>query len=452
MRSVDQQSGNSQGGEMRKDRAALAVTMAVALATIAACSSGSASTTTATDAKAPLTVWVDADRAPQAQAYAKAHPDLMIKINTVDPAQGSNTSKIALAEKAGSGIPDVIFLGSPDEISTLSAKAINFPLALNELVPSATLQGFPDKLARCSFSGKVYCLGNDVGQTVLWYNKSLFAQWGYTVPKTFDDFKTLGIKLAKEHPGYNLGTVNGRYGTDAFFGSSGCPVSDATSVTEVKINTSDPKCVRVGNVIGPLMANGSLSTLDLFDKNYTAQVAAGKVIAMVGASWTAQFAFKPMTTKSGTSFNAVGKYAAAPMPTWSGESKNWSGAVGGGIWIVSNKAKNQQAAVDFAVAMTTSPVIAKTQTTYPAYGPSADIWIAQKTTDPWYAAPPGAALKAAAANINPALGYVRYQTQLLDSYNATVLKSGATDMTGALKQWGEQIKQAATSSGYTVSQ
>lgn len=438
---------------MRKDRAALAVTMAVALATIAACSSGGASTTTSTDAKAPLTVWVDADRAPQAQTYAKAHPELTIKINTVDPAQGSNTSKIALAEKAGSGIPDLIFLGSPDEISTLSSKAINFPLALNDLVPSATLNGFPQgTLSRCTYAGKVYCLGNDVGQTVLWYNKPLFAQWGYTVPKTFDDFKALGIRVAREHPGYNLGTVNGRYGTDAFFGSSGCPVSDATSVTTVKINTSDPKCVRVGDVIGPLMANGSLSTLDLFDKNYTAQVAAGKVIAMVGASWTAQFAFKPMTTNSGTTFDAAGKYAAAPMPTWSGESKNWSGAVGGGIWIVSNKAKNQKAAVDFAIAMTTSPVIAKTQTTYPAYGPSADIWIAQKATDPWYATAPGAVLKAAAANVNPALGYVRYQTQLLDSYNATVLKSGATDMAGALKQWGDQMKQAATSSGYTVGQ
>jgi multiple sugar transport system substrate-binding protein len=423
----------------------------LALVVTAGCSS-SGSGATKSDPKAPLTVWVDADRAPQAQAYVKAHPEVTIQLNTVDPAQGNNTSKIALAEKAGSGIPDVIFLGSPDEISTLSANPINFPLALNDLVPKNVLDGFPQgTLSRCTYGGKIYCLGNDQGQTVLWYNKQIFDQWGYTVPKTFDEFKALGIKLAQEHPGYNLGTINGRYGSDAFFGSSGCPIIDATSVTTVKIDTSSPSCTRVGDVIGPLMANGSLSTLDLFDKNYTAQVAAGKVIAMLGASWTADFAFKPMTTDSGTAFVATGKYAAAPMPTWAGETKNWSGAVGGGIWIVSSKAKNQKAAVDFAISMTTDPAIAKTQTTYPAYGPSADIWIAQKATDPWYALPPGDVLKAAAANVNPADGYVRYQTQLLDSFNATVIKNGATDMTGALKAWGDQAAQAAAATGYTVS-
>jgi ABC-type glycerol-3-phosphate transport system substrate-binding protein len=437
---------------MRRDKAVLAATVTLAALALTAGCSSSAGSATKSDPKAPLSVWVDADRAPQAQAYAKAHPEVTIQISTIDPAQGNNTSKIALAEKAGSGIPDVIFLGSPDEISTLSANPINFPLALNDLVPKNILSGFPEgTLSRCTYGGKIYCLGNDQGQTVLWYNKQLFDQWGYKVPTTFDEFKALGIRLAQEHPGYNLGTVNGRYGSDAFFGSSGCPIIDATSVTTVKIDTSSPNCTRVGDVIGPLIANGSLSTLDLFDKNYTAQVAAGKVIAMVGASWTADFAFKPMTTNSGTDFVAAGKYAAAPMPTWSGETKNWSGAVGGGIWIVSNKAKNQEAAVAFAIAMTTDPAIAKTQTTYPAYGPSADIWIAQKATDPWYALPPGAVLKAAAANVNPADGYVRYQTQLLDSFNATVIKNGATDMAGALKAWGDQAVQAAQASGYTVS-
>jgi ABC-type glycerol-3-phosphate transport system substrate-binding protein len=435
---------------MFSHKAAITVALGVAIiAATAGCSSGAGTTTS--DPKAPLTVWVDADRAPQAEAYVKAHPNVKIKVDTVDAAQGSNTSKVALAKKAGSGVPDVIFLGSPDEISSLSANPINYPLDLSKVVPQKVLNGFPKgTISRCTYDGKVYCLGNDVGQTVLWYNKVLFAKWGYTVPTTFDQFKELGLKLAKEHPGYNLGTVNGRYGSDAFFGSSGCPVIDATSVTSVKINTSDPKCTRVGDVLSPLLANGTLSTLDLFDKNYTAQVAAGKVIAMVGASWTADFAFKPMTTNSGTSFKAAGQYAAAPMPTWSGETTNWSGAVGGGIWIVSATAKNQKAAVDFAIGMTTDPNTGKTQTTYPAYGPNADIWLEAKATDPWYAANPAPVLKAAAAEVNPADGYVRYQTQLLDSFNATIIKNGATDMKGALAAWGQQATAAAKAAGYTV--
>lgn len=218
--------------------------------------------------KPSITVWVNSNRQIPAQAYKDAHPEMNIAIDIVDGSQGVNTSKIALAEKANSGIPDVVFLGSPDELSTLAANPINYPARLNQLAPKNILDGFGTTLQRCTFEGKIYCLGNDTGQTVLWYNKPQFVAWGYSVPKTFDEFKTLGDKLAKEHPGYNLGAINGRYGVDAFFGSSGCPIIDPSSPTDVRINTADPKCTRVGAVIGPMMANGSLSTLDLFDKNF----------------------------------------------------------------------------------------------------------------------------------------------------------------------------------------
>lgn len=438
---------------MRTTRAAAAVAaMALLGVALAGCNSGGGGggKTVQQDSKAPLTVWVDAARLPQAQAYAKAHPDVKITVNSIDAAQGSNVQKISLAEKSGSGVPDIVFDGAPDEVAALTANPINYPLALNSVVSKEVLAGFPNNtISRCSYSGQIYCLGNDEGQTVLWYNKPLFAQWGYTVPTTFDEFQQLGIKLAREHPGYNLGTVNGRYGSDAYFGSSGCPVVDATSPTTVKVDTSSPKCTRVANLIAPLIANGTLSTLDLFDKNYDTQIASGKVIAFVGASWTADFAFKPMTTKSGKAFDAHGKYAAAPMPTWAGETKNWSGAVGGGIWMVSRTTKNAQAAVAMAVAMTTDPAIAKSQTTYPAYGPSADLWLQAKAADSWYAADPSAVLKAAAANVNPADGYVRYETQLLDAYNATIIKN-ASNMPAALQAWGEQVTAAAKASGYTV--
>lgn len=97
------------------------------------------------DPKAPITVWVDGNRETQAQAYKAAHPEVSITINVVDTTQGSNTSKIALAEKGGSGIPDVVFLGSPDEVSTISANPINYPLALNDVVPKDVLAGLDRK-------------------------------------------------------------------------------------------------------------------------------------------------------------------------------------------------------------------------------------------------------------------------------------------------------------------
>lgn len=437
---------------MHKNRAVLAAALAIATVLgTAACSSGSGSAPTS-DSKAPLTVWTDAGRVAQAQAYAKAHPEVKINVDAVGSGPGDVTTKISLAEKANSAVPDVVFITDPEEITNLVANPINYPLALNTLVSKKTQAGFPGTNAQCTYGGTLYCLRNDVGQTVFWYNKPLFEQWGYAVPKTFEQFKELGIKLGKDHPGYSLGTVNGSYGLDSFFGSSGCPILDATSVTAVKINMADPKCTRVGDVISPLLANGTLSTLDLFDKTYVAQVAAGKMVGMIGPSWEADFALKPWTTNSGTSFVGSQKYAAAPMPTWSGEKTNWSGGAGGGIWVVGRNTKNAKAAVAFAIAMTTSPSIAKTQGTYPAYGPSADIWLKAKATDTWYAQNPAPVLKAAAAEINPADGYVRYQSQLLDSFDATVVKNGATDMTGALKAFGQQAAQMAKAVGYKVSE
>jgi multiple sugar transport system substrate-binding protein len=401
------------------------------------------------DPKSPITIWTDGNRSAQANAYKAAHPEIEIKVEVIGSAQGEITSKVGLAVKAGSGIPDVVFLNKPDEITTLTANPINFPIALNDLVPKDVIAGFPS-LGRCTYDGKIYCLANDTGQTVLWYNKVQFKEWGYAVPKTFDEFKALGAKLVAEHPGYNLGTINGRYGVDAFFGSSGCPVLAAISVTEARINLADPKCTRVGDVIGPMIANGSLSTLDLYDKNYTIHVAKGETIAMVGASWVADFAFKPMTTNSGTDFDAKGKFAAAPMPMWAGETTNWSGAVGGGTWVVSSQTKNRVEAIKALLAMTTAPELVKTQTTYPGYIPNAKAWLAAKAVDPWYAEDPSAVLTDALTKVNAADAYTRYQTQALDSFNKTVLAKGATDMAGALKAWGDQVTQAAEAVGYTV--
>ncbi|MGO4535017.1 ABC transporter substrate-binding protein [Leifsonia sp. 2MCAF36] len=404
----------------------------------------SASPSPANDSKAPITVWVDATRLPVAQAYVKAHRKEKIKIETIDETQGSNTSKLTLAEKSGTGIPDVVFLGTPDEIATIAANPINYPMALNTAVPKKVLDGFPKgTISRCTFGGKIYCLSNDIGQTVLWYNKKLFTQWGYTVPTTMEEFKDLGIKLATEHPGYSLGTVNGRYGVDAFFGSSGCPIYNATT-TAVKINTASPKCTRVGDVLSPLQKNGTLSQLDLFDKSFTAQVAADKVVAMVGASWAGAFVFKSNLPKN------PGEYTAAAMPSW-GDSTNYSGAIGGGIWMVSAKSKNSAEAVKFTEAMTTDPTYAASGVTYPGYTPAATVWLKAVSSDSWYASDPAPAMVSAASKINPAIGYVRYETGLLQSFTDTVVKNGGTDMPGALQQWGTQATQLATSAGYTVS-
>ena len=429
----------------------VAVVLVSAVAALTACSSGGSGGTSQTvgnatkqDPTTPITVLVDETRKAPAEAWAKAHPSPAITVQVADNTQGAIPSKISLAKKSGEKLPDVVFLSQPDELATLAANPVNYPLDLKTVVDAGTIASFAKgSVDRCTFQGKVYCLPNDIAQTVLYYNKTLFDQWGYTVPTTFDAWRELGEKVAKEHPGYSLGSVSGRYGTDAYYGSSGCPLNAATSPTDVKINVTDPACTRVNAVIGPLMANGTLSTLDPFDANYVKTVSSGKLLAAIMPSWFGAYGIKPNYKKNGD-------YAVAAMPTWAGASDTTSGAVGGGLWLVSATSGNVKAATDFVTALTTDEKILVTAPTYPANTAGAAAWLKTTSADKWYAQDPSSVYAAQAGKISPTLGYVRYQTQLLDAYNATIVAGKGKDIDAALTAFGERITQAAQAAGYTV--
>ena len=438
---------------VQSNRRVAVVLVSAVVVGLTACSSGGsggASDTGTGSAKAqdpatPITVLVDDTRKAPAEAWAKAHPSPAITVQVADNTQGAIPSKIALAKKSGEKLPDVVFLSQPDELATLAANPVNYPLDLKTVVDAGTLGSFAKgSVERCTFQGKVYCLPNDIAQTVLYYNKTLFDKWGYTVPTTFDAWRELGERVAKEHPGYSLGSVSGRYGTDAYYGSSGCPLNASSSPTEVKINVTDPACARVNAVIGPLMANGTLSTLDPFDANYVKTVSGGKLLAAIMPSWFGAYGIKPNYKKNGD-------YAVAAMPTWAGASDTTSGAVGGGLWLVSATSGNVKAATDFVKALTTDEKILVTAPTYPANTPGATAWLKATSADKWYAQDPSAVYADQAGKISPTLGYVRYQTQLLDAYNSTVVAGKGKDIDSALASFGERISQAAQAAGYSVS-
>ena len=393
----------------------------------------------------PLSVLVDETRRQPAEEWATAHPEVEIEVEVADNSQGAIPSRISLAKKGGEDLPDVIFLSQPDEISTLAANPVNYPLDLTGVVDDGVLDSFAaGSVERCTFDGKVFCLPNDIAQTVLYYNKALFEQFGYTVPATFTEWRELGDEVAAEHPGYSLGTVSGRYGADGYYGSSGCPLNESSSPTEVRIDVADEACTRVNDVIGPMMQNGTLSTLDPFDTAYVSTVTDGKLLAAIAPSWFGAYGIQPAYAKEG-------EFAVAPMPTWDGADDALSGAVGGGLWLVSADSDNVSAAVDFVTAMTTDEKILVASPTYPANEPGAKAWLAATAGNAWYAEDPSAVYAEQAGKISPSLGYVRYQTQLLDAYSSTVVASKGQNLDAALSAFGEKITQAAEAAGYSVS-
>ena len=428
-----------------KARLAVAPLVVVSSLVLAACGGhGVSKAGVAQQSAAPITIWVDDTRTRPAQEYAAAHPELKATIKSVDNTHGNISAQIALAVKAGKDVPDAVFLSYPDELANMLVNPVNYALPLDDVVGPDVLSGFAKgSTAACTFDGKTYCLPNDLAQTVLYYNKSLFEQFGYTVPKTSDEWLALGLRVGKEHPGYSLGSVNSRYGLNGYYGSSGCEFNASSAPTTVSIDVKSQACTRVDDVIGPLMANSTLSPLDPFDAAYTPVVKSDKLLATISPAWMGEYGIKPNAPQKGA-------WAVAPMPLWKGATTNTSGTAGGGIWVVSALSTNQAGAARFVSGMATDPTVQGASPSYPAATAAADVWLKKVSQDDWYAEDPSAVYRDAAGRISPTLGFVRFQVQAEDAFNATILRSRGQDIGAALTAFGEQLTKAAQSASYTV--
>jgi multiple sugar transport system substrate-binding protein len=253
--------------------------------------------------------------------------------------------------------------------------------------------------------------------------------------------------VAKEHPGYIIGTAGFKFVYYDFFWSSGCPLQNVTAPQTVHIDTKDSKCTRVADLLDPLIESGVVSRGGPFDPDVVKLGKEQKILMLPGASWYGDFVFKPESSYA----LPAGRLAAAPYPKWDGEDKAWSGATGGGIYVVSKHSKNKKGAAAVAQWMATSPDFQTSAPTYPAYGPAADAWGAKHATDPFYAADPIPALKAQAALINPLAANTAYGVE--DAINGTVVAKVKSNgkIADGLPDLQTQLVQLAQSVGYAVS-
>ena len=424
---------------MKRLAVALVAVVALGLA-LAGCSAGSSSS-----GRPSILIWADTPRIPQATEYQKEMKGKVdVKIETI--AQADAQTKIALANRAKKGWPDIIF-GTAADTAVFLDPSNGYAADLTKLVPKKIFDGFGEGNSDCLFDGKYYCLKNDLANTVLWYNTKIFTQLGLTVPKTMDEFVDTAMKL--KGTGYSAGAYGDQLYYAAFLQSSECPLADLTAKNTVRIAPDDPKCTRVAKAIQPLLDAGVIDKRSPFDAGFIKDVAAQDKVAMtIGPSWWGDFVIKPAA-----SWNApAGEFAAANMPTWGTGSDDKSGAYGGGVFTVSSHSKFPQAAADAAVWMTTSDWMATAATTptFPAYGPANKLWEARISKDTYYANNVYTAMAAGANNISQVDRPVRFPfvaqfgpTLVADINNGKSLKT-------ALDDYAKSIQGLAPQSGYKV--
>src|SRR5690242_2273197 len=236
---------------------------------VGACSSSSA-TSSAPAASASgkvggsLTVWVDSVRLPVAKAYAKAHPNVHVKIVTFDgDSNGATTlqTKIQLWNRTGKGWPDVIFSEQVNDPVWMAKKPFEFAAPIKGLVPDSALSQWPaPSTAQCTIDGTQYCVQDNLAQVVLWVNKKLMDRFGYTVPTTWQEWAALGQKVAKEHPGYIVGNSGDSFSHWIYLWSGQCPLQQVKGDT-VTINPADSHCTRMASLMDPLIKNGTVPPL-----------------------------------------------------------------------------------------------------------------------------------------------------------------------------------------------
>jgi ABC-type glycerol-3-phosphate transport system substrate-binding protein len=424
--------------------------------------SGCASTSTSTGSsgsfkeakqndKSTITVWADSTRLPAVKAYQKSHPNAKLNVVTYDGSADGSTylqTKMRLFDKTGKGWPDVVFSGATTD-ATWATKATTpsaqpFAAPIDQLVPKSTLANFAKgSLTPCQADGHTYCLRNDIAQVVTWYNQSLFTQFGYTVPTTWEQYEALGAKVAKEHPGYVLGWVGDSNSQESYFWSSQCPAQQLISKNTLRVNLSSPDCTRMSNLLDSMISNGSISTQASNNATFIKDTAP-KVLMAIGPSWYGQYIFN-------AGFKTpAGQISAAKPLTWSGDSTAATGNVGGGIWMVSSHSKNLKAATALATWLTTSDANQGSAPTYPAYVPAAKAWLKNPANSKYFASDVSDAFTTAADEVWT--GWSNTEFSDATAWSSVVLPAltAGKTLTSTLPAWQAAIVNEAKSVGYKV--
>jgi multiple sugar transport system substrate-binding protein len=386
-----------------------------------------------------LTVWADNIRAPYVQTYEKTHPDIDIDLQVVD--QSQVLTKLQLASTGGGTLPDLTWSGDPSLYAGI--KQI-FSADISSHIPRSILNRFAKgSLAVCQEGRKLLCLRNDLAQQVLWYDADRMREYGYAVPRTWQQFKALGLRAAREHPGTIVGMFGGDLSPEIWFSQFGCPVTDLVGPKTVRINLAAPACKRMLSVVDPLLKAGALAKIGEFDPAAPQLFQDDKnvLLMQVGPSWWGTGTLK------GYYKLPAGRWSATMPPRW-GNEPVVTGFLGGGNWFVSKESANIKEAASVAQWLVTSPVLQREG--YPAYVPAAVVYGKNFARDPFFASNPFPALKDAASKITNTWDYVSYSHK--NSFLETIAKAVQDGQTvaSAMPAYEAGLIRAARSAGYTV--
>ncbi|MFJ4159479.1 ABC transporter substrate-binding protein [Microbacterium testaceum] len=436
----------------------LAVVSALALSACSPASSGGDAdsqygfTAAEQDPSSAITVWVDSSREPIAKAFETANPDVKLNIETYDGGSGGSGSfqqKVALFDQSGEGWPDVVFSSQQNDTSWASKENNGvqaFAAPLNKgLMDQSFLDGFTKgALGPMTVDDTVYGLRNDLAPVVFWYNKALFDQFGYTIPTTWEDYKTLSDKVAAEHPGYILGSVGDSFQAPyVYYWGGEAPIFEVSGDTFTS-NFSDPNSEKVTDLIDHMLANKTLVTDSVFGTDFVTKYK-DKLLGIPGPAWYSGALFQNDKSLNYT----AGTVGVGQALSWSDGDKV-TGNVGGGVWYGSSHSKNLDAVKKFLTFVTSSDDAVKLAAGLPAYQSAADAWLKEQAASNFYVGDFQKNISGAASSVWQGWGYPSFSIEAAFSKVVLPAITAGKTVASVTDAWQTEMDNQAQVQGYTV--
>ncbi|WP_411722358.1 ABC transporter substrate-binding protein [Mycetocola sp.] len=337
-----------------------------ALATVAAATmlfTGCAADAGGADSSGPvkLNYWAWAPNLDKVvDIWNKDNPDIQVTVNKQDGGDPAIT-KLLTAIKAGSGAPDLIqaeyqkipTLVSSDALADISGAGANeikdeFPASVWD---STTLG-----------SDAVYAIPQDTGPMMAYYRQDILDQHGLSVPTTWEEYAETARALHTADPTKFLGTFSANdagwfTGLSQQAGASWWSIDGDAWGVEV----DEEPTQKVAEYWGGLVEEGVIDNKPMYTPEWNAGLNDGTQVGWVSSVWGPG-------VLSGNAADTAGKWVAAEVPTWDGETSN--GNWGGSSTAVTTQSEHPEEAVEFITWLNTDPeaiqALIETSGIYPA--------------------------------------------------------------------------------------
>lgn len=283
------------------------------------------------------------DITPQVEQFEALHPD--VKIETVNFGADDLSKKLLMAVLAGTGAPDISFMGDTDARKFYGTNLI---YTLDDVIPNYEEDFVKAINYRWIYQGHLWGAPFDMGTFVMFYRQDLFDKAGTTFPTSWEDLIKVGKKMTI--PGEQYMTVfqnNSAWQAVSMAQSRGAKISSIKD--EVLFN--NPTVAGVYQYIDDAVNEHKIAEFaSMWDAVAWTKIKENRWAVISAWYWYQSFGLKDAAYLP----ELDGQWRIAQALPWKdGDPPTGAGFTNGALWVVFQQTDYPQIAKEFAASLAT---------------------------------------------------------------------------------------------------